>query len=156
MKLEGRVRREKGNEEGRLEVETRGKQRAERRERLTVQLRDQILEDTLEIPPIRIKAPLDDGIGEHLVLGGFRWEFEREDGDVNVDGDVFVADLVSIGGVGPEIEVVKESSFDAVRGRSRETGEFEEERPRRVRKLRRRGTRRRKRMARRGRNDSLI
>ena len=41
---------------------------------------------------------------------------------MNVNGDVFVADLVSIGGVGPEIEVVKESSFDAVRREEKGNG----------------------------------
>ena len=56
---------------------------------------------------------MNDSVGEHLVLGGFRWEFERKDGDVNVNGDVFVADLMSVGGVGPKVEMVEEGSFNA-------------------------------------------
>ena len=56
---------------------------------------------------------MDDRVGEHLVLGRFGRELEREDGDVHVYGDVLEPDLVRRRQVRPQVEVVQESTLHA-------------------------------------------
>lgn len=79
---------------------------------LTCEFVDEILEDALKVPPVGIERPLDHRVCQHLILGRFRGQMERENGDVDVDGDVLEPDLMGRGEVGPEVKVVQERALD--------------------------------------------
>lgn len=76
-----------------------------------MKLGQEFLKHALVISTVRIKAPLDDSIREHVVFGWFRSKLEGKDGDVGVDGNILKPILMVRPHVGPSVELIEERSF---------------------------------------------